>query len=195
MLRRGIPVPAFYLLLAAAFCAFAQMVVTPAAVSPDARPWVTLSDASPATLRIAGHIEELQAVGAGATAIATTTTTTTTSTVSPTTTTTTTAPSAPPVPAPSPTAGTPARGRATATGCDAALAYLRAYAAPGFQLECPAYAEGHQGMTCLNESVCPHAAIIAIAVACPQSYMNEASNSWVLIGQSDAPIDPYGACP
>jgi hypothetical protein len=24
--------------------------------------------------------------------------------------------------------------------------------------------------------------------------MNEASNSWALMGESDAPIDPYGSC-
>ena len=90
----------------------------------------------------------------------------------------------------------PARGQATAWGCDAALAYLRAYAAPGFTLECPGYAEGHQGMTCMNSQAgCPSSALIAIADPCPQTYMNEASNSWVVTGQSDAPIDPYGACP
>jgi len=95
-----------------------------------------------------------------------------------------------------PPLGVPARGRATAWGCDAALAYLRAYAAPGFALECPGYAEGHEGMTCMNSQAgCPSGALIAIADPCPQTYMNEASNSWVVTGQSDAPIDPYGACP
>ena len=38
-------------------------------------------------------------------------------------------------------------------------------------------------MTCLNEAgVCPGEAVIAIADACPEAYMNEASNSWVLDG-------------
>ena len=80
-------------------------------------------------------------------------------------------------------------------GCAAALSYLSAYAYPGFTLECPGNALGREGMTCLNEAgVCPGEAIIAIADACPAAYMNEASNSWVLEGQSTAPIDPYGTC-
>jgi hypothetical protein len=41
---------------------------------------------------------------------------------------------------------------------------------------------------------CPSESVIAIADPCAQTYMNEASNSWVLTGRSDAPIDPYGAC-
>ena len=98
--------------------------------------------------------------------------------------------------APPPTySGLPALGQATAWGCEAALAYLNAYAAPGFSFECPGYAEGHEGMTCVNEpGACPGDNLIAIAVPCPQSYMNEASNSWVALGLSDAPIDPYGSC-
>ena len=90
----------------------------------------------------------------------------------------------------------PAYGHASAWGCNAALAYLRAYAAPGFSFACPGYAEGHQGMTCVSDpNACPSGALIAIAEPCAQTYMNEASNSWALTGQSDAPIDPYGACP
>ena len=51
-------------------------------------------------------------------------------------------------------------------------------------------------MTCWNVSgLCPGEKLIAIAVACPAAYMNEASNSWVVTGRSDAPIDPYGYCP
>ncbi len=50
-------------------------------------------------------------------------------------------------------------------------------------------------MTCVAEAgSCPGAEVIAIAQPCPQAYMNEASNSWVLTGRSDAPIDPYGPC-
>jgi hypothetical protein len=50
-------------------------------------------------------------------------------------------------------------------------------------------------MTCINEpGVCANEDLIAIADPCPAAYMNEASNSWVLTGASDAPIDPYGAC-
>ena len=41
----------------------------------------------------------------------------------------------------------------------------------------------------------PGSAVIAIADACPQAYMNEASNSYVVTGTSDAAIDPYGSCP
>ena len=80
-------------------------------------------------------------------------------------------------------------------GCAAAVTYLSLYAYPGFTFECPGNALGHEGMTCLNEpGVCPGEAIIAIADACPAVYMNEASNSWVLEGQSTAPIDPFGSC-
>jgi hypothetical protein len=89
----------------------------------------------------------------------------------------------------------PARGTATASGCAAAVAYLAAYSAPGFTYECPGSALGHQAMTCIDEpGVCADEHLIAIADACPAAYMNEASNSWVLTGSSDAPIDPYGAC-
>jgi hypothetical protein len=96
---------------------------------------------------------------------------------------------------PSPPNGVPPEGQATAWGCPAALAYLSAYAYPGFTLECPGSALGRQAMTCDNEpGVCPGELVIAIADACPAAYMNEASNSWVLMGHSTAPIDPYGAC-
>jgi hypothetical protein len=72
----------------------------------------------------------------------------------------------------------------------------QAYAAPGFSLMCPGDADGHDAMTCVVEQgSCPGAAVVVIADACPQAYMNEASNSWVLIGRSDSPIDPYGRCP
>lgn len=121
--------------------------------------------------------------------------TTTTTTTVPLTTTTTTAP--PPAPAPPPAASDalPAKGQATASGCAAALAYLAAYSAPGFTFECPGNALGHQAMTCINEAgVCANENLIAIADPCAVAYMNEASNSWVMTGASDAPIDPYGAC-
>jgi len=119
---------------------------------------------------------------------------TTTTTLPPTTTTTT----LPPAPAPPQAASTalPAKGQATADGCAAALAYLSAYSAPGFTFECPGYALGHEAMTCVNEAgVCANEDLIAIADPCAAAYMNEASNSWVMTGASDAPIDPYGACP
>jgi hypothetical protein len=93
-------------------------------------------------------------------------------------------------------AGVPPRGEATAFGCGAALAYLHAYAAPGFVLECPASAQGHQATTmCVNGSAsCDLGRYIMIADPCAAAYMNEASNSWVLLGLSDAVIDPYGSC-
>ncbi len=128
-------------------------------------------------------------------------TTTTTTTPPPATTTTVPAPApapapAPPPPPPAPSNVLPAKGAATADGCAAAIAYLTAYSAPGFQFACPGYALGHQAMTCINEAgVCANEDLIAIADPCPAAYMNEASNSWVLTGAADTPIDPYGACP
>ena len=130
----------------------------------------------------------------------TTTTTTTTTTIAP-------APAPAPTPAPvaatvaaapapSDPAAVPPVGQATAWGCDAALAYLQAYAAKGFTLECPGYAEGREAMTCMNQAgACPGTWVIAIADPCPQAYMNEASNSYVITGVADTPIDPFGACP
>ena len=50
-------------------------------------------------------------------------------------------------------AGLPLAGEATAWGCAAAIAYLSAYAAPGFSFQCPGDAGGHQAATaCLSES-------------------------------------------
>jgi hypothetical protein len=54
---------------------------------------------------------------------------------------------------------------------------------------------GREAMTCKNEpGICPDQLVIAIADPCPAAYMNEASNSWVLMGASAASLDPYGAC-
>jgi hypothetical protein len=81
-------------------------------------------------------------------------------------------------------------------GCGSALAYLEAHAAPGFRFECPGWADGHQAMTCVNVAgVCSGTKVIAISIPCPAAYMNEASNSWVVLGESEAPLDPYGFCP
>jgi hypothetical protein len=90
----------------------------------------------------------------------------------------------------------PTRGEATAYGCRPALDYVRAYGAPGFKFLCPGPAQGHQATTtCITiNGFCRYAKLIIIAVPCPAAYMNEASNSLVLSGLSDAPIDPYGAC-
>jgi hypothetical protein len=90
----------------------------------------------------------------------------------------------------------PAVGQASTWGCAAALTYLQAYAAKGFTLECPGYAEGREAMTCLNQpGACPGRSVIAIADPCPQAYMNEASNSFVILGLAATPIDPFGPCP
>jgi hypothetical protein len=96
-----------------------------------------------------------------------------------------------------PRSGVPPAGEASASGCAAARAYLAAYAAPGFAVRCPGYADGHQAATmCASAATtCSTDRFIAIADPCPAAYMNEAANSWVLSGLSDAPLDPYGACP
>jgi hypothetical protein len=119
-------------------------------------------------------------------------------------------PASTPAPAPPPVPAVPAIGQATAWGCSAALAYLQTYAAPGFTLDCPGYAEGHEAMTCLYDTpaypdACPNGHTIAISDPCPQAYMNESANSWTLTGQlsteqqkfgvSYADIDPFGPCP
>lgn len=126
----------------------------------------------------------------------TTTTSTTASPPAPPATTTTVPPPPQPVAAPRLAVATvPPEGQASGYGCGAALAYLSAYAHPGFTFECPGFAQGREGMTCADEpGICPNEHVIAIADACPAVYMNEASNSWVLMGQSSAPIDPYGSC-
>lgn len=80
-------------------------------------------------------------------------------------------------------------------GCSAALVWLAGHAAPGFRFECPGYALGHQAMTCADvPGVCPGARVIVISDPCPAAYMNEASNSWVVLGLRPGPIDPYGYC-
>ena len=120
---------------------------------------------------------------------------------------TTTVPPSPPTSAPRPASPPPtspprsntavdvSSGDASGYGCASAIAYLDAHAAPGYTIECPGYAEGHQAMTCDNVAgVCSGTKVIAIAVPCPAAYMNEASNSWVIDGDSHAPIDPYGYC-
>jgi hypothetical protein len=102
---------------------------------------------------------------------------------------------APPAPARAVLNPRPTTQIAPSGGCGSAIAYLRAHAAPGFTVECPGNAFGHQAMTCVNiAGYCPGQRIIAIAVACPASWMNEASNSWVLTGRSTMALDPYGYC-
>lgn len=92
-------------------------------------------------------------------------------------------------------ASPPAPAQPAGYGCASALAYLSAHSAPGFKFECPGYALGHQAMTCLNvPGVCPGYGLITIAVPCAAAYMNEAHNSWVVLGDIPGPIDPYGYC-
>jgi hypothetical protein len=81
----------------------------------------------------------------------------------------------------------------TAT-CSGALAYLAAHQAPGFSASCGSgTALGRYGWTCWNVAgMCPNGAkIIHIACPAPFVYMNEAHNSWTLIGERSG-IDPYG---
>jgi hypothetical protein len=101
----------------------------------------------------------------------------------------------PTAPASHPVAVVASQSVAPGYGCGAALAYLEAHAAPGFTFACPAWADGHQAMTCVNVAgVCSGTRVIAISIPCPAAYMNEASNSWVVLGESKAPLDPYGFC-
>ena len=100
-----------------------------------------------------------------------------------------------PAAAPAHIAVTAAAAPVAGYGCAAALSYLREHAAPGFELLCPGDAHGHQAMTCVNTAPqCPGRLIIAINTPCAAAYMNEASNSWVLIGIRTSRIDPYGHC-
>ena len=109
---------------------------------------------------------------------------TTSATAPPPTTPTTTAAPSPPTPA----------GSAPAGDCAAALAYLAAHQAPGFDDVCgPHSAYGHFGVACWNRApMCPDGQrFIHIVCPLPFVYMNEAHNSWTLLGQRSG-IDPYG---
>src|SRR5581483_10786518 len=102
-------------------------------------------------------------------------------------------------PTPAPFSGVvPPMGHAWAWGCAAAIAYLEAYAAPQFTISCPGNTGTHEATTtCISgASLCSEGASIVISDPCPAAYMNEASNSWVLLGiWPNVPIDPYGKCP
>lgn len=89
------------------------------------------------------------------------------------------------------------------TDCQVALAYLAIHAAPGFAQFCrpgDACAEGKcaEAFTCVpgTPNLCPDGVkeIVIGLPSCPATYENEASNSFVLTGQSSASIDPYGSC-
>jgi hypothetical protein len=109
------------------------------------------------------------------------------------TTTTTTATPMPPAPSPAVLITAPASPPPLSTTCADALAYLAAHQAPGFSAVCAdGTALGHLGFTCVNQpGMCEGQRIIRIACPAPYVYMNEAHNSWVLIGVRTG-IDPYG---
>ncbi len=178
-------------LTCAALCAVGALAIPtgaqPAGVSDRTAPtgqWAASLTASPPSTTTTS------------TTTSTTTTTTSTTTTTTSTTTTTTLPVQSFV---QPTAAPdelPPPGQATAYGCAAAQQYIAAYAAPDFWLACPAYSRGHQASTVCESTTSPCSVlrIITISDPCAAAYMNEASNSWVLLGLSDAPLDPYGMC-
>jgi hypothetical protein len=79
------------------------------------------------------------------------------------------------------------------TSCADALAYLATHQAPGFVDTCgDGSAQGHLGYTCADTpGRCEKQRFIRIACPAPFVYMNEAHNSWVLIGARSG-IDPFG---
>ena len=96
-------------------------------------------------------------------------------------------------PAPLVATAAPVRQPAVPGSCAEALAYLAAHQAPGFTDSCfDGSAFGHLGVTCVNQpGMCTGQRIIRIACPAPFVYMNEAHNSWTLIGARTG-IDPYG---
>jgi hypothetical protein len=108
-----------------------------------------------------------------------------------------------PAPAPAPVAvPTPP---ADPWNCATGAAYMAAHAAPGFLVDCPATVpRGAAALTGITQtSGLPQGGIFgaeivgAVLIAdttCGAAWMNEASNTWVLTGQSSAPIDPFGPC-
>jgi hypothetical protein len=79
------------------------------------------------------------------------------------------------------------------TGCADALSFLSSHQAPGFVDTCaPGSALGHSGYTCATvPGRCDGVRIVHIACPAPFVFMNEAHNSWTVIGQGSG-IDPYG---
>jgi len=132
--------------------------------------------------------EQVTRGGAEAGPSTTTTTVTTAPPSSTTTTTTTTTTPAPPV-----ATAAPVRRPAVPGSCAEALAYLAAHQAPGFTDSCAdGSAFGHLGVTCVNQpGMCEGQRYVHIACPAPFVYMNEAHNSWTLIGARTG-IDPYG---
>jgi hypothetical protein len=100
---------------------------------------------------------------------------------------------APVITVPAAAAAAPAPAAPFTTTCADASAYLASHQAPGFVDTCaPGSALGHYGYTCVNVvGRCEGVRIIHVACPAPFVYMNEAHNSWSLIGQRSG-IDPYG---
>ena len=82
---------------------------------------------------------------------------------------------------------------------------MAAHAAPGFLVICPATVP--PGVAALTETTQTSGfpeggvfgagivgAVLIADTTCAAAWMNEASNTWVLAGQSSAPIDPFGPC-
>jgi hypothetical protein len=82
---------------------------------------------------------------------------------------------------------------AVTTTCADALAYLASHQAPGFTDVCAdGSAFGHLGVTCVNQpGMCEGQRFVHIACPAPFVYMNEAHNSWTLLGRRTG-IDPFG---
>jgi hypothetical protein len=87
----------------------------------------------------------------------------------------------------------PSRAPGLTTTCTDALVYLAEHSAPGFVASCAdGSAEGHLGYTCVNvPGRCDGIRFVRIACPAPFVYMNEAHNTWVLLGVRVG-IDPYG---
>ena len=140
-----------------------------------------LADAAPL------RADRVARVASDATAPATTPSTTTTAPPPP------IVPTSVPAPPPPPPPPPPTTVPAPAGGCGEALAYLAAHQAPGFVATCgPGTAFGHYGVACWNSVYCPGGQkIVRIACPLPFVYMNEAHNSWTLVGMGSG-IDPHG---
>ena len=140
---------------------------------------------APSVVRAPASVRTLPSTVAPASASTTSSTSTTSTTVAPPL----VAPAAIPTTVPTPAPAPPA----VSTSCADALAYVSAHAAPGYVTTCaPGSALGHYGYTCANvPGRCDGVRIIHIACPAPFVYMNEAHNSWTVIGQGSG-IDPYG---
>ena len=182
--RRRAPAPTIRAAGVLAVLAAALVLVTVGFDGPGPDPQPGGRDA--ARVEVLGEQVTRGEVGAD-----TSTTTTTVTTAPPPSSTTTTNPTV--ASAPLVATAAPVRQPAVPGSCAEALAYLAAHQAPGFTDSCfDGSAFGHLGVTCVNQpGMCTGQRIIRIACPAPFVYMNEAHNSWVLLGRSTG-IDPYG---